>query len=362
MKEKTPTVVLVSGGIDSFVAYHMLKSRGFTDVRPVYFNLGTKYSEKEIGVVKKLYPEVTIDLSMDLADRERGEKAYIPFRNLLLACQAVQYADSVVIAGVKDDVVSDKNEAIFEEFSKLLSAMEGRRITVWSPLWSYTKAEAVEWWLQECDPSHKELIEDTVSCYSAGEIEYCGRCPSCFRKWCAFWENGIKYDFYNEELMREYLDAALKGKYIAERNQSIIKCVRERFTVVSHQNIIEVDLDGTLTEENKGHGWMIYKNRTPILSRIEILNKLYRNGHRINIRTSRYEEDRKVTEEWLEENGVLYDDLSFDKPRYTMKIDDKCYNADDPGTWELLEGAKEYEDRNKQPGAHSPHYEDHHEV
>ena len=161
-----------------------------------------------------------------MSDREIGEKAYIPFRNLLLAAQAVKYSDLVVIAGVKDDVVSDKNELIFEKMSEILSEMEDRPIGIYSPFWNRIKDNVVKWFLE--NGGTKEEILSTVSCYSPDEdITYCGNCPSCFRKWIALKMNGIEIDFYNEQLMREYFLRAINGHYIPERNESIMKIIKE---------------------------------------------------------------------------------------------------------------------------------------
>ena len=213
-------ILLFSGGVDSFVAYHYLKKP-----KTVYFDLNSRYSEKEKAVIKNLIPDTIIDYSLDLHDREYGEKAYIPFRNLLLACQATKYSDVIVIAGIQDDMVSDKNEPVFLKFSELLTELEGRSITVFSPFWKMTKAQVIKWYLLNIGDS--EIIK-TVSCYSENPlVTYCGKCPSCFRKWCAFQENGIKLEFHNEELMQEYYESAKSGKYIPERNESIIKVIDE---------------------------------------------------------------------------------------------------------------------------------------
>lgn len=212
-------VLLFSGGIDSFCAYHYLDKP-----QTVYFDLKTPYTQKEIKVIKKLIPETIIDNSLNLGSRQIGEKAYVPFRNLYLAMLAVKYDDTVVIAGVKDDDVSDKNEPIFEKFSELLSELEGREINVISPFWGMTKEHVIEWYLEEHSPD--DLLK-TVSCYSIEDTNYCGMCPSCFRKWCALKANNINLDFHNKVLMENYYNKALNNHYIPERNELIIKLTKE---------------------------------------------------------------------------------------------------------------------------------------
>ena len=212
-------ILLFSGGIDSYIAWHYLKHP-----QTVYFNLKTPYSDKEIKVIKELIPSTIIDNSLNLSDRQIGMNAYIPFRNLYLAMLANKYGDDIIIAGVKDDDVSDKNEPIFEQFSCLLSKLENRTISVRSPFWNSTKEDIVKWFLEKFPDKEKQLLR-TVSCYSEEDTLYCGYCPSCFRKWCALKSNGIDIPFYNVKLMIDYEQKARTGHYIRERNELIIKLV-----------------------------------------------------------------------------------------------------------------------------------------
>ena len=46
-------ILLFSGGIDSFIAYHYLK-----EPRTLYLDLGTPYTKKEIEFVKKIDPKI----------------------------------------------------------------------------------------------------------------------------------------------------------------------------------------------------------------------------------------------------------------------------------------------------------------
>lgn len=207
-------VLLFSGGIDSFVAWFFLNQP-----QTVYFNTGSRYAAQEQRVVLSILPDTIIDKSLDFSQREQ-ESAYIPFRNLLFAAQAVKYADTIYIAGLMDDVASDKNEAIFKEFSMLLSKLEGREINVLSPFWHMSKSDVVGWFLQH-HSDKKDWLLETVSCYS-GSSGYCGACASCFRKWVAFRHNGIELDFYDEAILEMYYQRAKEGKYINERNNTII--------------------------------------------------------------------------------------------------------------------------------------------
>jgi len=214
---KFESILLFSGGIDSFCAYHYLNKPA-----TVYFDLKTKYAAKERKHVLKLLPDIIIDESLNLSSREFGKNAYVPFRNLLLAAQAVKYSDIIYIVGVKDDKVSDKNELIFDDMSAILSKIEGRKIHILSPFWTMTKSEVVAWYLKNVTPDPEQLLA-TVACYSTEDTNYCGACPCCFRKWNALRTNGIDIHFHNDELMDDYYKRALRKEYIPERNKSIIQ-------------------------------------------------------------------------------------------------------------------------------------------
>jgi 7-cyano-7-deazaguanine synthase in queuosine biosynthesis len=211
-------VLLFSGGLDSFVAYHYLHKP-----QTIYFHLNTKYSAKELMVVKKLIPSTIVETCIDFKTREEDGSAFVPYRNLHLALLANKYSDTIIIAGLADDVVNDKNEKVFQQFSYLMSEMMGRRIMVLSPFWGMTKAEVVKWFLE--NGGTKEELLSTISCYSSEDVLYCGKCKACYRKFCALGANGI-YDltFTNEVLMWEYYAKAMKGDhYDPKRNKNIIE-------------------------------------------------------------------------------------------------------------------------------------------
>ena len=73
----------------------------------------------------------------------------------------------------------------------------------------------------------KEPLLRTISCYSEDPAvgNYCGRCPSCFRKWVAFVDNGLSIEFHDEEIKKRYREAALQGKYVEKRCRSILRAL-----------------------------------------------------------------------------------------------------------------------------------------
>ena len=86
-----------------------------------------------------------------------------------------------------------------------------------------------------------------------------------------------------------------------------------------------VDIDGTIcTWEKDGR----YENAQPFKERIEVINRLYDDGHQIHYWTARGANSKRdlydLTESQLKEWGVKYHSLRCDKPAYDIWIDDKA--------------------------------------
>ena len=224
-------ILLCSGGLDSFCAYHFLGKP-----RTVYFDLRTRYAYKEKSFVLRTVSSTIIDYSLDLSAREEPD-SYVPYRNLLLATQAARYADKIYLIGLRDDDIADNCVEGHSKMSEILSIFGNREVMVLSPFWAMTKEEIVRWYLCNVSSDPKGLLA-TVSCYDASETNYCGNCACCFRKWVALRSNGIEIEFYNNLLMNQYGLWAQSGKYIPERNRAIMREV-ERYRKESRQPWIE---------------------------------------------------------------------------------------------------------------------------
>lgn len=217
--KKFKQILLLSGGIDSFIAWHYLNKP-----QTLYFDTNGMYSKKEIEVIKELVPTTIIDTSLRLGDIEQ-EDAHLPYRNLFFAMMAsAKYADVVYIVGIKDDKVNDKTEKVFETWSIMLSEMENRKIQILSPFWDKTKSDIIKWYLNT--GLSKEALLNTISCYSKDNERYCGKCASCFRKWVALRASGFKIDFYNNEMILEYKHRCEEGYYNKERNEETLLIIK----------------------------------------------------------------------------------------------------------------------------------------
>lgn len=102
-------------------------------------------------------------------------------------------------------------------------------------------------------------------------------------------------------------------------------------------NTVVIDLDGTLIDifNCKNHcDYSQYPKNTKQLKRlecplarnaIEVLDYLKSKNLKIIIYTGRTEKERKVTEQWLKQNTISYDELIMNKPRGFIYIDDLGY-------------------------------------
>lgn len=76
-----------------------------------------------------------------------------------------------------------------------------------------------------------------------------------------------------------------------------------------------IDIDGTVTDDIPNEEPERMVTCVPYLDALETLNKWYDEGHIITFFTSRTEEHRTITEEWLTRHGFKYHGLLLGKPR-----------------------------------------------
>ena len=76
-----------------------------------------------------------------------------------------------------------------------------------------------------------------------------------------------------------------------------------------------IDIDGTICDDIPNEQPELMKSAMLYPDALKTLNKWYNEGHIITFFTSRLEEHRQVTEEWLEKNDFKYHALLMNKPR-----------------------------------------------
>jgi len=214
-------IILFSGGIDSYIGYYYLNKP-----QPVYFNLNSNYSKKEIDNFNNLHLDKNIIIDNDLCflgNMEQGLNAHISYRNLYLALTAsAKYSNNIYICGLKDDNMTDKNKKVFDLWSSHLSELEDRPIKIDSPFWDMTKSDIVKWFSNNYD---KNLLLNTISCYSEKDNKSCYECQSCFRRNCSLFEIDIKLPFYNRNIIEYYKNRIGKDIYDNKREESMYKYI-----------------------------------------------------------------------------------------------------------------------------------------
>lgn len=76
-----------------------------------------------------------------------------------------------------------------------------------------------------------------------------------------------------------------------------------------------IDIDGTICDDIPNEEPERMATCLPYPDALKIINKWYEEGHVITFFTSRTEEQRTVTENWLHKNNFKYHGIVFGKPR-----------------------------------------------
>lgn len=76
-----------------------------------------------------------------------------------------------------------------------------------------------------------------------------------------------------------------------------------------------IDIDGTITDDVPNEEPERMATCEPFQDALQIVNKWYDEGHQICFFTSRVEEHREITEDWLNKHGFKYHSLLMGKPR-----------------------------------------------
>ncbi|MGV4413282.1 LNS2 domain-containing protein [Chryseobacterium sp. T1] len=76
-----------------------------------------------------------------------------------------------------------------------------------------------------------------------------------------------------------------------------------------------IDIDGTITDDIPNEEPERMRTCEPFPDALETINRWYDEGHQICFFTSRTEDLKKITEEWLDQNGFKYHSVLCGKPR-----------------------------------------------
>ena len=80
--------------------------------------------------------------------------------------------------------------------------------------------------------------------------------------------------------------------------------------------IFLIDIDGTVCEDIPNEESHRFKTAKILDGALEWVNTKFNQGHTVTFFTSRREEHRQVTEQWLQKCGFKYHSICFNKPRF----------------------------------------------
>jgi len=230
--------ILVSGGLDSVIAYYYALAKGYKEdeIFPLWLDLGQPYNWKEEEVIDRLPFKVNkmhIDLvreEFDNVPTPESDKQIIPGRNLMFAVIGASFGKTVWLSALDGErnpfaKERDKSEKFFADATDLLTYVFNilRPETVLeTPFRNMTKQEAVAWALD--NGVSEELLMSTSTCYDDKE-KACGECPTCFKRWVAMYGNGIYEEHSNAN--PPWL-VFKKGSWHNEYVKTLIKCLENK--------------------------------------------------------------------------------------------------------------------------------------
>lgn len=221
-------VLLFSGGVDSYIAWHYLGQPNILHV-----NMGTAFCELEQRANYFLVGEENRkEINMKFLSEYEKDDAEIPARNLYLALRAASEGYSKIWMVFQKDETSipDRTKVFCEKTGELLSMLFQREIIIDSPFWNMDKEEMVRWYIE--NQFDVEELKKTFSCYnplSTGDP--CANCPACFRKFVALSLNGVTEAWYRRlvgsDIVSEYKARAEYGKIYSEmRNKKTLEAIK----------------------------------------------------------------------------------------------------------------------------------------
>ena len=214
--------VLVSGGMDSTVAYRLgVTKYGIDNVAPVFVNYDQPYFEKEQWALIELENDGVVPnirmFGADLCDERLDnvptvDKQEIYGRNLLVSFYGAILSGRVWLSCLENEMqwptrntVPDKSHDFLLAASTLYTIIfknKRLRTIVESPFANMTKSDVIEMGLS-LGLTQDQLLK-TVSCYepqvSPGSPMHCGKCMPCVKRFIAW----INNDFSLEKVWADF--------------------------------------------------------------------------------------------------------------------------------------------------------------
>jgi len=191
-------IVLFSGGLDSMINLAWAKQH-FSHVQALYVNFGHRYAQREMDAAIRICSEMQVDLRLMEVGIGMVEHAdgFIPLRNLLLIELASYLSTDIVFGMLHHECPKDKRPAFVRQMQRILNQQynqkvyfdERKQFTIHAPFGNRTKTEMLEWFLGNHATDYA-LVFETIGCFSSDGG--CGRCNSCFNRWIALTNCGLK--------------------------------------------------------------------------------------------------------------------------------------------------------------------------
>lgn len=230
---KKKTGVLYSGGMDSFLAWKLHAPNAAL----VFVDIGQKYIAKEYAAVNATSGNTRVVVVKTMqTGKEEMPSGIILHRNAMLVTAAAFYYNDIIMGVVADEINSDKSPEFMTAMETVLNIShrgqywnngEGVEYSVRSPIRDYTKSELVAEYLMQ--GHNEDTLLKTVSCYAADDGQ-CGQCPSCFKRWVALTNNGMRQPFQKDPLQWAVEQGIVKktrdGTYAPRRANEILTAMR----------------------------------------------------------------------------------------------------------------------------------------
>lgn len=206
-------IVLVSGGVDSTLAYWLAQSAFPNEsLMAIHINFGQTYCDRERMALKEL------GISFGCFDYKIGISQdawsyYIPLRNLIAAMVGVLVGGNgsrIWLGYVEDDINSSGGDKS-AHFIKLLRDYLSHYECSLALLDIFTKSD----WIQWAKYNEKlPVLLNTFSCLENPDY-HCGKCQSCLKRYLSFSAAGVS----DEMILHNYLsnpiqDNEVKRKYL----------------------------------------------------------------------------------------------------------------------------------------------------
>lgn len=244
--DKFRVAIPMTGGMDSTTLWKMNQESGEPALL-FYCKWKQDYADAEIETVRNIIGDrdlivLDIDLPMEQYSHIMLGRNFIFLKRIADWMQEHGYWGEIWFGNLQGESPAwggDKSRRFLNDFNKWLVA-HAYDVRIVSPLQGMNKYDQVHYWQAK---GAQELFTKTRTCFNSGD-KHCGKCQACFRRYMAFFENGVDLrdqfetlDFSTyirkyETLMTAALETGDFSKYSksrCERTLSAINKFKERY-------------------------------------------------------------------------------------------------------------------------------------